>query len=163
MFLIPEVGTVIWMAIIFFIVVFIMGKFAWKPLIKALDDREKTITDSLTAAEEARALLKDLEKEKELIRNESKRERDLLIKEGNELKERIIAEAVEKARIEAERVITHAQETIRIEREAGYMEIKAQIANLSVEIASKIIESEMTDMNKHEKLVTKMVNDIKLN
>lgn len=163
MFLIPEVGTVIWMAIIFLVVVFIMGKFAWKPLIKALDDREKTISDSLTAAEEARALLKDLEKEKELIRNESKRERDLLIKEGNELKDKIIAEAVEKARIEAERVITHAQETIRIEREAGYMEIKAQIANLSVEIASKIIESEMSDMNKHEKLVTKMVNDIKLN
>lgn len=163
MFLIPEIGTVIWMAIIFLIVVFIMGKFAWKPLIKALDDREKTISDSLTAAEEARALLKNLEKEKESIREQSRRERELLIKEGNDLKEKIIAEAMERARIEAERVITHAQQTIRLEREANYMEIKAQIANLSIEIASKIIDVEMSDLNKHEQLVSKMINDLKLN
>jgi F-type H+-transporting ATPase subunit b len=163
MFLIPEVGTVIWMALIFLIVVFIMGKFAWKPLIKAIEDREKTISDSLAAAEEARALLTDLEKEKEAIRKQSKIERELLIKEGNDLKEKIIAEAMEHARTEAERVIAHAQETIRMEREASFMEIKNQIASLSVEIASKIIDTEMSDMNKHEKLVAKMINELKLN
>ncbi len=163
MFLIPEVGTVIWMALIFLIVVFIMGKFAWKPLIKAIEDREKTISDSLAAAEEARALLTDLEKEKEAIRKQSKIERELLIKEGNDLKEKIIAEAMEHARTEAERVIAHAQETIRMEREASFVEIKNQIASLSVEIASKIIDTEMSDMNKHEKLVAKMINELKLN
>lgn len=163
MFLVPEIGTVIWMFIIFLTVVFIMGKFAWKPLIKALNDREKSVSDSLTAAEEARALLKDLEKEKIAIREQSLRERELLIKEGNELKEKIIAEAMERARVEAERVLMHAQQNIRLEREANYIEIKNQVANLSIEIASKIIGAEMSDMNKHEKLVAKMINELKLN
>lgn len=163
MFLIPELGTIIWMSIIFLIIAFILGKFAWKPLLKALADREKSVDSALKAAEEAKILLKNLEQEKEKIREESQRERERLIAEGNSLREKLIEDAREKAHVEAEKVIADARLLIERERKASFEETKKLVGELSMEIAAKIIKTDLSDAKRHQELISKLINDIELN
>lgn len=163
MFLIPEVGTIIWMSIIFLIIAFLLGKFAWKPLLKALSDREQSVDSSLKAAEEAKLLLRNLEEEKEKIKAEGKRERDKLIGEGSALREQIVADAKEKAQEEAEKIIAEARLSIQREREASFEEMKKLVGELSMEIAAKVIKTDLTDAQRHQEMVAKLVDEVELN
>lgn len=163
MFLFPHLGTMIWITLIFLIVLFFLTKFAWKPLLKAIEKRETTIENSLNAAKEADLKIAQLESEQKSIVELAQQEKLNLMKEGVEQRDKIIKAAQIKAREEADRIIDEAKKKIEMEKDAAINDVKTQIAFLSLEIASKIIRSDLEDKNRHEKLVNDIVKDVELN
>jgi F-type H+-transporting ATPase subunit b len=163
MFLIPHLGTIIWTTIIFLIVFYVLSKFAWKPLLKALDERETNIEEALKSADEAKKKLAQLEKDQQQIVFAAKQEKEHLIKEGIVQRDKIIAEAKEKSALQTEKMIDEAKKRILMEREAAMIDMKNQIASLSVEIATKVVKAEMEDKKRHEKLVEELIKDVELN
>jgi F-type H+-transporting ATPase subunit b len=163
MFLIPHLGTIIWLTIIFSIVYFILKKFAWKPLLTAIDDREQSINAALESAEEAQLKLTTLQDEQQKIITLAKKEKELIIKEGVEQRDKIVAQAKESAETEAFKMIETAKKRIAREREAALVEMKSQIATMSIEIATKVVKADMADKKRHEKMVAELINDIELN
>lgn len=163
MFLLPNLGTIIWTTLIFGIVFFILKKFAWAPVLKAIDDREQSIDKALTSAQRAEEKLDNLKKEQEEIIALAKSEKEAIVKEGVEQRDKIIAVAKDKAKAEADKMIEDAQKRIAREREAALVEMKSQIAALSVEIATKVVKADMEDTKRHEKLVSELLNDVELN
>lgn len=163
MFLIPHLGTIIWTTIIFGIVFFILKKFAWSVIVKAIEDREESIDKALVSAKDAEKKLSNLKIEQEKIIALAKSEKDSIVREGVEQREKIIAVAKEKAQSEADKIIEDARKRIIREREAALIEMKNQIATLSVEIATKVVHADMEDKKRHEKLVQELINEVELN
>ena len=143
--------------------IFLLVKFAWKPILTALDERETGIQDALDAAENARKEMQNLQADNEKLLKEARAEREAMLKEAREIKEKTIADAKEQASIEADKVIKKAQLAIEGEKKAAMADIKAQVADLSLEIAEKVIKEELSDNKKQLKLVEDLVGDIKLN
>ena len=163
MFLIPHLGTIIWTTIIFGSVFFILKKFAWGPLLKALDDREQSIDKALKSATEAEKKLSTLKEEQQKIIALAKHEKERIVGEGVVQRDQIVASAKEKAQIEAHKIVEDARKKIIREREAALIDMKNQIATLSVEIATKVVKADMEDKKRHEKLVDELIKDIELN
>ena len=163
MFLIPHLGTIIWTTIIFGSVFFILKKFAWGPLLKALDDREQSIDKALKSATEAEKKLSTLKEEQQKIIALAKHEKERIVGEGVVQRDQIVASAKEKAQIEAHKIVEDARKKIAREREAALIDMKNQIATLSVEIATKVVKADMEDKKRHEKLVDELIKDIELN
>ncbi|MDX1283653.1 MAG: F0F1 ATP synthase subunit B [Draconibacterium sp.] len=159
----PEAGTIIWMVIIFGIVVFILKKFAWKPILNALKDREETIANALNSAEEAKKEVAGLKADNEKIIAQARREKEAILKEAKELKDKIIAEAKDKAASETEKAIGLARQQIEAEKTAAITEMKKQIAELSVIVAEKVIRKELSKKTEQEKMVDGLIDEIKLN
>lgn len=159
----PEAGTIIWMVIIFGIVLLILKKFAWIPILNALKEREESIANALNSAEEAKAEVAGLKANNEKIIAEARKERDIILKEAKELKEKILAEAKEKASADAQKNIEHARAQIKAEKVSAINNIKKQVAELSVSIAEKVIKKELENKGEQEKMVEGLVDEIKLN
>ncbi|MCD6355046.1 MAG: F0F1 ATP synthase subunit B [Prolixibacteraceae bacterium] len=159
----PNSGTIFWMLIIFGIVLFILKKFAWKPILDALKEREESIANALNSAEQARKEVKGLKADNEKVIAEARKEKDIILKEAKELKERIVAEAKQKAGEEARKTIDQARHQIQTEKEAAINEIKNQVAELSVMIAEKVIKKELSNKDEQEKMVDGLVDEIKMN
>lgn len=159
----PNPGTIFWMLIIFGIVLFILRKFAWKPILNALKDREESIANALNSAEDARKEVEGLKADNEKIIAEARREKDIILKEAKEIKEKIVAEAKEKAVLETQKSIEHARQQIQSEKTAAINDIKKQVAELSVMIAEKVIKKELANKGEQDKMVDGLVDDIKLN
>jgi len=159
----PAIGLVFWMSVSFLLVLFILKKFAWKPILDSLKDREGSIKTALSEARKARedvALLKV--KNKDLIR-EVQEERDQILKEARDTKLSIVAEAKEKAKDEADRLLKSARIDILNEKNAAIAEIKNQVAFLSIEIAEKILKTELSEDKKQKAVVDNLIDEIKLN
>ncbi len=163
MFLIPHLGSIIWTTLIFGILIYLLGKFAWKPLLKALENREQSIAKSLLEASEAEKLLKNLKEEQLSIVLAAKNEKEQIVKEGIEQRDKIVATAREKAQVEVDKIMEEARKQIQREREAALVEMKNQIAALSIEIATKIVHVDMEDKARHEKLVEELMKEVELN
>ena len=159
----PNPGTIFWMVIIFGIVAFILKKFAWKPILNALKEREESIANALNSAEEAKKEVAGLKADNEKIIAEARKERDVILREAKDLKEKIIAEAKEKATLETQKSIEHARAQIESEKITAINDIKKQVAELSVMIAEKVIKKELENKGEQEKMVDGLVDDIKLN
>lgn len=159
----PNPGTIFWMLIIFGIVLFILRKFAWKPILNALKDREESISNALNSADQARKEVEGLKAGNEKIIAEARKEKDVILKEAKEIKEKIIAEAKDKANAEAQKSIELARQQIQSEKTAAINDIKKQVAELSVMIAEKVIKKELGNKGEQEKMVDGLVDDIKLN
>lgn len=159
----PEFGLIFWMILSFTILVLILKKAAWKPILKALKDREDKIDHALEAAEEAKEQMAQLKADNEKIINEARVEKDSILKEAKDIKDQIIREARDKAGDEADKMINEAKQKIRAEKTAAIDEIKAQIAGLSIEIAEKLLQEELKDKAKQNQLVKKHIDDIRLN
>ncbi|MFV0266797.1 MAG: F0F1 ATP synthase subunit B [Draconibacterium sp.] len=159
----PNPGTIIWMIIIFAIVLFILKKFAWKPILNALKEREESIAHALNSAEEAKKEVAGLKADNEKIITEARREKDAILKEAKELKDKIVAEAKEKAAQEAQKTIDEARQQIDAEKTAAINTIKKQVAELSVMIAEKVIRKELAEKGEQGKMVDGLIDDIKLN
>jgi len=159
----PNPGTIFWMVIIFGIVVFILKKFAWKPILKALKEREESIASALNSAEEAKKEVAGLKADNEKIIAEARREKNVILREAKEIKDKIVTEAKEKAAIEAQKTIERASHQIEAEKTAAINEIKKQVAELSVKIAEKVIRKELSNKVEQEKMVDGLIDDIKLN
>jgi F-type H+-transporting ATPase subunit b len=159
----PSVGLIFWTSITFILLLVILGKFAWKPILSAIKTREKSIEDALASAENALKDMRELKSNNERILNEARAERDNLLKEARDMKDAIVAEAKVKAQADAERIMTTAREQILNEKNAAVTELKNQVATLSIEIAEKILKSELSSDEKQKTLVNNLMKDVNLN
>ena len=159
----PEIGLIFWTTVVFSLLLVVLKKYAWKPILSAVDERNKSIEDALKAADKAKEEMLSLNADNERILMEAKKERDILLKEGREIKDSIIAEAKDKAKVDAEKIVTIAKEQIINEKMKAITELKNQVANLSIEIAEKILKSELQDLNKQKELVTTAIANKDLN
>ena len=159
----PEIGLIFWTTVVFSLLLVVLKKYAWKPILSAVDERNKSIEDALKAADKAKEEMLSLNADNERILMEAKKERDILLKEGREIKDSIIAEAKDNAKVDAEKILTTAKEQIINEKMKAVTELKNQVANLSIEIAEKILKSELQDLNKQKELVTTAIANKDLN
>jgi F-type H+-transporting ATPase subunit b len=159
----PDVGTIFWMLLMFIIVLIILKKFAWKPILNALDNREKSIEDSLRSADRARQEMEQLKEDNEKIMAEARLERDNMLRDTKKTSEKILSEAREKANEEARLLIEATRELIENEKTSAVDEIRKQVAVLSVDIAEKILREKLKDDKQQKELVDKLMKDIKLN
>ncbi len=159
----PEIGLFFWQTIVFLVLIFLMAKFAWKPILGAIKQREDSINDSLESAENARKEMQNLQADNERLLQEARVERDSLLKEAREIKERIISEASAEAQEKANKIVAQAQVTIQNEKNAAMADFKNQVATLSLEIAEKVIREELSKEGKQQRLVDQMLDDVTLN
>lgn len=149
--------------IILLVIIFLLGKFAWKPIINALEAREEGIADALAAAEHAKRDLVNLKADNEKLLAEARLERDAMLKDARDMKDKMIADAKEEAQLAGAQMIAQAQATIQSERNAALADIKNQVSTLSIDIAEKLLKGQLADKQAQEQLVGSLLNDIKLN
>lgn len=156
-------GLFIIQTVIFLILLFVLGKFAWKPILKAINEREVTIVDSLNQAKLARQEVQNLKAENEHIIREAKIERDGILKEARELKDKIVSEAKDAAKTEGDKMIEQAKQSIAAEKSAAMADIKNQIGALSVNIAEQILKEKLQSNDAQNALVENYINKSNLN
>ncbi|MGH1384940.1 F0F1 ATP synthase subunit B [Kordia sp.] len=156
-------GLFIIQTILLLLLIFLMVKFAWKPILNSLNERESGIQDALDAAENAKKEMQNLQSDNEKLLKEARAEREGMLKEAREIKEKMIADAKGEAQEQANKMIAQAQESIRSEKQAALAELKTQVANISVDIAEKVVRGELADKKKQLSLVDKMLEDVTLN
>lgn len=159
----PAVGLIFWTTITFILLLVLLGKFAWKPILSAIKTREKSIETALKSAESALNDMRELKAANEIILTQARTERDAMLKEARETKDSMIAEARVKAQSEADRIMTAAREQITNEKNAAVADLKKQVAALSIEIAEKILKSELSNDEKQKALVSNLMKDVNLN
>jgi F-type H+-transporting ATPase subunit b len=159
----PDFGLVFWMTVSFLIVVFLMRKFAWGPILSSLKERETSIEEALNAAKKAKEEVANMKAENERILQEARNERDQMLKEARDTKDMIVNEARTKAQVEGDRMITIARETINNEKMAAITELKNQVATLSIEIAEKVIRQQLSNDDKQKALVQELLKEVKMN
>ena len=150
----PDIGLLFWMLVSFGIVLFLLKKYAWKPILKSLKERETSIADALQSAKRAKEEMAALKADNEKLLAQARAERDVILKEARDAKDSIIQEARSKATTEADRLLQIAREGIRNEKIAAINELKNQVAALSLEIAEKILKQELASDDKQRKLVS---------
>jgi len=159
----PDTGLLIWMVITFLIVLMLLKKFAWKPILKMIKEREDSIDSALKSAERAKDEMRTLQSDNEKILAQARSERDAMMKEARDMKDSIVGEAKGKAKEEADKILAAAREAIQNEKMAAITELKNQVALLSIEIAEKILKHELSDENKQKELIGNLLKDVKLN
>jgi F-type H+-transporting ATPase subunit b len=159
----PGIGLIFWTGLTFLMLVFLLGKFAWKPILNAIKSREEGIEKALGAAESALKDMRELKSNNEKMLAEARNERDALMKEARDAKEAMIAEAKTKAQKDADRILSTAREQIINEKNAAVAELKNQVASLSIEIAEKILKSDLSTDEKQKALVNNLMKDVNLN
>ena len=151
-----------WTLIVFVCLLLLLRAFAWKPILKALKEREDAINHSLEAADQAKIEMANLKADNEKLLAEARIERDAILKEAREVKERIVAQAKEEALEASSKLLAHAKVSIETEKKMAIAEIKEQIANLSLDIAKKVLTQELASQVKQEKLVESLLHEIKI-
>jgi len=159
----PSIGLIFWTTITFILLLVLLGKFAWKPILTAIKTREKGIEDALASAEHALNDMRELQSNNEKTLAEARAARDILLKEARDTKDAIISEAKAKSQAEADRILASAREQITNEKNAAVAELKNQVATLSIEIAEKILRSELSSDEKQKALVNTLMKDVNLN
>ena len=144
-------------AIILIILIVLLGKFAWKPILNALNDREEGIANALAAAENAKVEMAKLQASNEAAAQEARAQRDAIMKEAREIKEKMIVDAAATAQEKADKIIASAQEAIQAEKKAALADIKSQVADLSVAIAEKVTRKELSEKDAQLALIDKML------
>ncbi|MPM03637.1 ATP synthase subunit b [bioreactor metagenome] len=159
----PGLGLVLWTTVVFLLLVLLLAKFAWKPIVSAIRKRNEAIDNALQAAEQARLEMSQLQANNEQLLKEAQKERDVILAEARKMRDKIVEEAGLKAREETERIIASAQENIHYEKMAAITELKNQVATLSLEIAEKILEVNLSGDAKQQELAKKMAGEISFN
>ena len=159
----PGFGLVVWTVITFLILFFLLKKFAWKLILGASHDRETSIKSALDSTYAARREMENLQADNERILQEARTERDSIIKEARSMKDKMIADASDEAQAKADQIIKQAQAAILSEKQAAIADIKNQVANLSIDIAEKVVREELSNKEKQAKLVEDMLGDVTLN
>ena len=154
-----SIGLFVWQTVLFLALLFLLRKYAWKPILTAVEEREEGIKSALDAADNAKKEMEAFNADNEKTLREAKAERDSILKEARELKDGIIAEAKTQASEEADKVMASAREQINNEKMAAITELKNQVASLSVDIAEKILKSELKDDNKQKEMVNSALDE----
>ena len=159
----PAIGLMFWTCVVFVLLLVLLKKFAWKPILNAVDERNESIENALKSAESAKAEMQALNADNERILAEARLERDALLKEAREIKGNIINEAKEQANVEADKILTSAKEQISNEKMKAITELKNTVAELSIDMATMVIKSELKDADKQKQLVTEALKEAELN
>ena len=158
-----SVGLFFWQSLLFIALILLLKKFAWGPILSAIEEREEGIKDALESAEKAKAEMQALNADNERILAEARIQRDVLLKEARVMKDIIVNEAKEQANTEADKILLLAKEQINNEKMKAITELKNQVAEMSIDIAEKILKSELSDRNKQNELVAKALKINELN
>jgi len=158
-----ELGLFFWQVLIFVGLILLLKKFAWKPILDAVNTREEGIRSALLSAENARNEMQNLKSDNEKLLAEARAERDLMLKEAREMREKMIADSKADAQAEGARMIEQAKTAILSEKNAAMAELKSQVSSLSLDIAEKLLKDELSNKEAQMKLVDKMLGDAKLN
>lgn len=159
----PSVGLIFWTTIVFVVLLFILTKYAWKPILSAIKSREQRIEEALKEAEKAREEIQKLKSDNEKLLQQARMEADHIIKEARETKEKILAEAKIEAQKQAQQILKSANETIEAQKSAAIAQIKQEIASLSISIASKILKKELSNTDTQKQLAKQILEEIPLN
>ncbi|MEN8927840.1 MAG: F0F1 ATP synthase subunit B [Flavobacteriales bacterium] len=159
----PGLGLIFWTTLSFVILLILLRKFAWKPILTAVSEREEGISKAMNAAEDAKKEMENLTSTNERLLNEAREERDSLMKEAREMKAEIIAKAKEEASSEGEKMIASAKAAIDMERKSAMAELKNQVAAISIDIAEKMVKGNLSGDEKQKELVNELVAEVNLN
>lgn len=159
----PEFGLFFWTLIAFVSVIFLLKKFAWKPILEAINEREQNIADSIASAEKVRAEMANMKSEHEVLLNQAREERTLLLKEAKDTKDKIINEAKEQAKEEAAKIMAETRQQIEFQKNAAMVEIKNQVGNLVIEVSEKVLRKELSNKEEQNSYIKTLANEIKLN
>jgi F-type H+-transporting ATPase subunit b len=158
----PEIGLVFWTTVSFLILLFLLGKFAWKPILGAINERENFIEDALLKAEAAKDEMSRLTNENEALLRQTRAERDAILHEAKKVKDQIISDAKEAAHTEGARMIELARIEINNQKAIAMADVKNQVASLSLEIAEKVLRKQFEDQQKQDELVSQLLKEVKI-
>lgn len=161
--LVPSFGLIIWTTLVFLLVFYILRKFAWKPILSSLKQRETTIADSIASAERVKAEMTQLKNENEALLAKAREERALMLKEARDTKDKIINEAKDQAKIEANKIITDAQAAIQQQKMAALTDVKNQVGQLVLEVSKKVLRRELSNPAEQEGYIRQLAEEVKLN
>ncbi len=156
----PELGLIFWMTLSFVAVLLILKKFAWKPIMKSLQDREETIENSLQQAENARAEMAKLTSQNEQLLSEARNERDKILKEARDMKDKIVGDAKAAADEEAKKLIARANDEINKQKLAAIEELKKEVAGYSIAIAEKLVSRELVNKEAQKDLIAEQLSQL---
>jgi F-type H+-transporting ATPase subunit b len=159
----PDLGLVVWTTVSFLILLFILAKFAWKPIMSAIDERERSIEDALLKAEAAKEEMARLTDENEKLLKQARAERDIILREAKHLKDQIIGEARDAAQKEGAKMMEKARMEIDNQKAIAMADVKNLVADLSIEIAEKVLRKEFEKADKQDELVADLLKQVKLN
>lgn len=159
----PSLGLLFWTLIAFLIVFFVLRKFAWGPILSSLNQREKSIADSLESAERVKREMVQLKGENEELMQRAREERSAMLKEAKETRDKMVADAKEQARVEANKIIAEAQQAINAQKMAAITEVKNQVGKLVIEVTEKVLRRELSNPQAQEAHIKGMVDEVKLN
>lgn len=161
--LLPHLGLIVWTLLAFLIVFFILKKFAWKPIIKGLNDRETSIADAIATAEKVKLEMAQLKNDNEALLATAREERGAMLKEAKEMKDRIINDAKTEAKAQAAKIVADAQASINQQKMAAIVDLKNQVGKLVVEVSEKVLRKELSDKAAQENYIKELASDVKLN
>lgn len=159
----PGTGLIIWQTIIFVGLFFLLAKFAWKPILSSLKEREQSITEALSTAEKARQEISLLKSDNEKLLKEAREERDRILREAREVASRLKDEAHADAKKTADKIVEEARAAINIEKQAALKEVKIQVAMFSLQVAEKLMRKSLANDKAQKELVDEFIKDLKLN
>jgi F-type H+-transporting ATPase subunit b len=155
-------GLFFWQLLIFIFLVLLLKKFAWKPILDTVNERESSIKDAMSEADKARNEMLAIQESNQKVLKEARAEREVLLKDARNTGAEIVAQAKTDAKTEANKIISQAQEAIQNEKRAAVNELKNQVAQISLEIAEKVIDTELANKDKQAQLVDKLLKDSSL-
>jgi F-type H+-transporting ATPase subunit b len=159
----PAFGLVFWSTITFLVVLFLLTKYAWKPMMKAIKTREDGIENAIAQAEKVQAEMAQLKSDNEALLVKAREERAALLKDAKETRDKMVAEAKEEAKAQATRIIADAQLAIQNQKNAALIDIKNQVGNLVVEVSEKVLRKELSNKTEQESFIKQLAADVKLN
>jgi len=158
----PQIGLVFWTTLCFAILIFILGKYAWKPILAAVAERENAIESALSKAEAVKEEMARLTSENEALLKQARAERDAILAEATKVKNQIISDAKDSAHREGSRLLENARLEINNQKSIAIADIKNQVATLSLEIAEKVLRKQFEDQKKQDELVKDLLKEVKL-
>lgn len=161
--LLPGLGLFVWTLVAFLVVFLILKKFAWAPILTSLNDREKTIADSLITAQQVKAEMAQLKSDNEALLAKAREERALMIKDAKMSSDKMLADAKERAKSEYDRIVADAQVAIEQQKMAALTDVKNQVGKLVIEVAEKVLRRELSNKAEQEKYILQLADDVKLN
>lgn len=159
----PDYGLVMWSTVAFVVLLLVLGKFAWKPIMKAIDEREQGIESALERADKLKAEMAQMASENETLLQKAREERAMMIKEAKETADKMIAESKDKAKAEYDRIVADAQAAISQQKNAALTEVKNQVGALVIEVSEKVLRRELSNKAEQENYIKDLANSVKLN
>ncbi len=158
-----SLGLFFWQTLLFVLLILLLKKYAWKPILNAVNEREEGIKNALDSAEKAKREMENLQADNQKLLKEARLEREAMLKEARDMKNKMIEDAKDQAKEDANKLIAQAQASIETEKKAAIAELKSQVANLSIDIAEKVVKEELSNKDKQIKLVESMLGEATLN